>query len=84
LGFNGRRSDAVRVGFNTAMRDERGSDRERRDERRKDDCGYRHIRCRSCAQLVFSSLISLSRYLSSLIAVLKPPLSSLIAVNRST
>jgi hypothetical protein len=28
-------SDAVRSEFNTAMRDERGSDRERREERRK-------------------------------------------------
>ena len=41
-----------------------------RDERRNDDCGYRHIRlCRSALR-VLSSLVSRSRYLSSLIAVL--------------
>jgi len=31
------RRDAVRAEFNTAMRDEKDSDRETRDERRKDD-----------------------------------------------
>jgi hypothetical protein len=57
---------------NTAMRDERGSDKERREERRKDDVVTGTPRgCRS-AWRVLSSLISRSRYLSSLIAVLKP------------
>src|SRR6478609_7641029 len=52
-----------------ATSDER---RETRDKRRKDDCGYRHTRSRRCGCRVLSSLISRSRYLSSLIAVLKP------------
>jgi len=59
-----------RSGYDTAMRDEGGSDKERRDERRNNDCGYRHTRRCRCAQLVLSSLISRSRYLSFLIAVL--------------
>ena len=60
------------------MRDERGSDRERRDERRKNDCGYPHTRSCCPAYRVFSSLISRSRYLSSLIAVLKPLTAALL------
>jgi len=65
-------SDAVRSEFNTAMRDERGSDRERREERRKTIAVTGTPRRRRCAQQLLSSLISRSRCLSSLIAVLKP------------
>jgi len=53
------------------MRDERRSDREKRNERRQNDCGYGHTRRRRCEQQLLSSLISRSRYLSSLVAMLK-------------
>jgi len=54
------------------MRDERDSDEEMRDERRKNDVVTGTRRGCRCAQPLLSSLISRSRYLSSLVAVLKP------------
>ena len=57
-----------RRGFNTARRDERGSDRETREERRINDCGYLHTRGCRPVQRGLSSLISSSAPLSSLVA----------------
>jgi hypothetical protein len=54
------------------MRDERGSDEERRDERRKDDCGY-GTPVVALPPSGFSHLSSLHRSLSYLfIAVFEP------------
>jgi hypothetical protein len=63
------------IRFDTATRDERGSDIERRDERRKHDVvtGTSAVAFAPGWFSLLSSLISRSGYLSSLVAVLKPP-----------
>jgi len=56
---------AARAEFNMAMRGERGSEKERRDERRNDDCGYR-LTAVAVPPRWFSPLSSLDRGISHL------------------